>query len=49
MLGEKSGAELFYQFNLEDAVPADHLLRKMDAVLDLSGLRAELARSSTFS
>jgi transposase len=45
MMGERSGAQgqLFYQFNLDDAVPADHLLRKIDAVLDLSGLRAQLA------
>jgi len=45
MMGEKSGAQgqLFYQFNLDDVVPADHLLRKIDAVLDLSDLRAQLA------
>ena len=34
---------LFYSFNLEDRVPADHLLRQIDAVLDLSWLRAVLA------
>ena len=34
---------LFYEFDLEDMVPADHFLRKVDAVLDLSWLRAELA------
>lgn len=33
---------LFYDFNLEDMVPADHLLRRIDSVLDLSWLRAEL-------
>src|SRR5262245_44273517 len=45
MMGEKSGSQgqLFYQFNLDDAVPADHLLRKIDAALDLSDLRAQLA------
>lgn len=45
MMGEKASAQgqLFYQFNLDEVVPADHLLRKIDAVLDLSGLRAELA------
>jgi len=45
MMGEKSGAQgqLFYQFNLDDVVPADHLLRRIDAVLDLSDLRAQLA------
>jgi transposase len=34
---------LFYEFCLEDMVPRDHLLRKVDAVLDLSWLRGELA------
>ncbi len=35
--------QLFYQFNLEDAVPDDHLVRRIDAALDLSWLRSELA------
>jgi transposase len=45
MMGEKSGAQgqLFYQFNLDEVIPADHMLRKIDAVLDLSDLRAQLA------
>lgn len=45
MMGEKSGGQgqLFYQFNLDEVVPADHMLRKIDAVLDLSDLRAQLA------
>jgi transposase len=45
MMGEKSGSQdqLFYQFNLDEVVPADHLLRRIDAVLDLSGLRTQLA------
>ena len=34
---------LFYQFHLGDAVPDDHLVRMIDAALDLSWLRAELA------
>jgi len=34
---------LFYQICLEDRVPPDHLVRRIDAVLDLSWLRAELA------
>lgn len=34
---------LFYEFNLEDRVPANHLLRRIDAVLDLSWLRNEIA------
>ena len=45
MLGEQVGLQdrLFYEFNLEDRVPADHFLRKIDAVLDLSWLRKELS------
>jgi transposase len=35
--------QLFYQFNLEDAAPDDHLVRRIDAALDLSWLRSELA------
>jgi transposase len=34
---------LFYEVCLEDRVPRDHLVRRLDAVLDLSWLRAELA------
>ena len=40
--------QLFYQFNLEDAVPEDHLVRKIDAALDLSWLRSELAPHYSF-
>ena len=36
-------AQLFYEFRLGDAVPEDHLVRKIDAALDLSWLRSELA------
>ncbi|MGB7209847.1 MAG: IS1182 family transposase [Pyrinomonadaceae bacterium] len=45
MMGEKTGSQdqLFYRFNLDEAVPADHFLRGIDAVLDLSSLRAQLA------
>ena len=45
MLGEQVGRQdrLFYAFCLEDRVPEDHPLRRIDAVLDLSWLRAELA------
>ncbi|MBC8239469.1 MAG: transposase [Alphaproteobacteria bacterium] len=44
MLGEQVGQQdrLFYEFDLEERVPSDHLLRRLDAVLDLSWLRAEL-------
>ena len=45
MLGEQVGLQdrLFYEFNLEDRVPNDHLLRRLDAVLDLNWLRNELS------
>ena len=44
MMGPSSGAQdrLFYEFRLDDVVPAEHLLRKIDAVLDLSWLRSEM-------
>ena len=34
---------LFYSFNLEEAVPGDHLVREIAAVLDLSWVHSELA------
>jgi transposase len=34
---------LFYQFRLDDHVPADHMLRAIDRFLDLEGLRRHLA------
>lgn len=45
MMGAAVGRQdrLFYEFCLEDRIPAGHLLRRIDAVLDLSWLRAELA------
>jgi transposase len=36
-------SQLFYEFRLDDVVPADHLVRRIDAVLDLSWVHAELA------
>ena len=44
MMGQAVGQQdrLFYEFNLEERVPANHLLRRIDVVLDLSWLRAEL-------
>jgi transposase len=44
MMGPPVGQQdrLFYDFCLEDVVAANHLLRKIDAVLDLSWLRGEL-------
>jgi transposase len=35
--------QLFYEFHLSNAVPEDHLVRRIDAALDLSWLRSELA------
>ena len=35
--------QLFYEFRLGDAVPEDHMVRKIDAALDLSWLHSELA------
>jgi transposase len=35
--------QLFYEFRLSDAVPEDHLVRRIDTALDLSWLRSELA------
>jgi len=45
MMGQQKDGQqrLFYSFNLEDHVPQDHLLRGIDACLDLSGLRKHLA------
>ena len=45
MMGSAVGQQdrLFYAFNLEDRVPANHLLRRIDAVLDLSWVRNDLA------
>jgi len=44
-MGQAVGQQdrLFYEFNLEDRVPANHLLRRIDAVLDLTWLRGELS------
>jgi len=43
MMGRQAvGESLFYGFRLEDHVPADHSLRKIDALLDLTELRASL-------
>ena len=45
MMGQQAGNQerLFYSFNLEEHVPADHLLRGIDRFLDLSALRQRLA------
>jgi len=45
MMGRsKSGqGQFFYEFNLDDVVPPDHLVRKIDTVLDLGWVHKELA------
>jgi len=45
MMGEHRGNQqrLFYSFNLDEHVPADHLLRGINQFLDLSDLRSYLA------
>jgi len=44
MMGDPVGRQdrLFYEFDLDDMVPADHLLRRIDKVLDLNWLRGEM-------
>lgn len=44
MLGPKQEAQsaLFYDFSIEDHVPSDHVLRAIDGVIDLSGVRKHL-------
>ena len=45
MMGQHGGNQdrLFYSFNLDSHVPADHLLRGIDKFLDLTELRKSLA------
>jgi hypothetical protein len=45
MMGHNGGSQnrLFYSFNLEDHVPANHLLRGINQFFDLTDLRAYLA------
>ena len=45
MMGRRnqSQGQLFYEFRLDEAVPDDHLVRKISALLDLSWVYAELA------
>jgi transposase len=44
MMGERTVAQgaLFYSFNLERHVPAEHMLRSIDRLVDLSALREHL-------
>lgn len=45
MMGRQPGGQkqLFYSFNLDDHIPADHLLRGIDQFLDLGELHQHLA------
>lgn len=45
MMGQQASGQdkLFYSFNLEDHVPANHLLRGIDQYLDLRDLRQHLS------
>lgn len=45
MMGDRLVVQesLFYQFRLDDHVPADHMLRAIDRFVDLDGLRRHLA------
>lgn len=40
---EPGQERLFYTFRLEDQIPANHLVRKLDALLDFDPIREELA------
>ena len=44
MMGDRTKIQeaLFYEFRLEDHVPAGHLLRSIDRFVDLDGLRDHL-------
>ena len=43
MMGQLLAQEaLFYEFCLEDHVPQNHLVRKLDGLLDFSDLRSDL-------
>ena len=44
MMGERTVMQeaLFYSFSLERHMPSDHMLRKIDRFVDLSGVRAHL-------
>src|SRR5947209_15865025 len=45
MMGQRQGGQgqFFYAFDLDKVVPPDHLVRQIDAVLDLSWVHKELA------
>ena len=46
MMGKQVEPEqLFYDFRLEDHVPASHLLRQIDVFVDLETIRQDLSPS----
>ena len=49
MMGRQNNDQgpLFYEFRLDEAVPDDHLARKIDAVLDLSWVIAMKPSAAT--
>ena len=40
---ERGQGQFFYAFDLDKVVPADHLVRQIDGVLDLDWVHKELA------
>jgi len=46
MLGPRQEAQgaLFYDFSIEDHIPSDHVLRAIDGIINLSGVRQHLAK-----
>lgn len=45
MMGSRIGGQdrFFYDFNLDERIPQDHLLRQIDGVVDFSDIRQQLA------
>jgi len=45
MMGRREDrqGQFFYESNLDEVVPSDHLVRRIDAVLDLGWVHKELA------
>ena len=43
MMGRSKSSQFFYEFNLDEVVPPEHLVRKIDAVLDLGWVHKVLA------
>lgn len=39
---KRGQGQMFYEFSLDEVVPPDHLVRQIDAVLDLGWVHKEL-------